>query len=213
MNFSRPLLASLSAAAVLVASLCASPAAAHPFAKDTYSLYNALRVGEGTVSVVVVLEVPRTRVLEDIKRRIAEGTGKRKAVKEHDQSRFDALAADLALTVDGKPVDVTFRPLDHSSNGKVVEDFFLYWVGAEVPLDAAWGDEVEVTLKNTAYTDQKMVYSGAVAARGDWGVTGTNVTTVLGVDPNTLERNDPKAWTEDASLRTLTGTWARATAE
>lgn len=187
--------------------LVALPAGAHPFAKETYSLYNALRVGEGKVSAVVVLEVPRNKVLDDIKARIDGGDGKRKAVKDHDDARFDTLAKGLTLTVGGKPVAVEWRPLATPSNGKAVEDFFMYWVGAEIPVDPAWGDTVTVQLQNTAYPDKDMVYSGTVQARGEWTVTKSSAVDVLGVDPSSLDRNDPKAWSDDARLRTVTGTW------
>jgi len=192
-----------------LATLPAGTAGAHPFAKDTYSLYNALRVGEGTVSAVVVLEVPRTVVLADIQERIEGGEGKRKAVKNHDQSRFETLAKGLTLQIAGEPVQVEWRPLAHPSNGKAVEDFFMYWVGAEVPIDASWGESLSVELSNTAYAKVDMVYSGTIQARGEWSVDKASTVEVLGVDPASLERNDPKAWSDDARLRTVSGTWSR----
>lgn len=183
------------------------PAGAHPLGKTSHSLYSALRVGDGTVSAVVILEVPRDVVLEDVRARIDGGVAKRKAVKEHDAGRFAALAEGLSLKVDGEPVPVVWRPLAVPSNGKVVDDFFMYWVGAEVPLPD--GQKVEVKLDNQAFQGVDMVYSGSVQARGAWKVDGNSVAKVLGADPSTLDRTDPAAWTTDASLRAVAGSWTR----
>lgn len=184
----------------------AVPASAHPLGKTSHSLYGALRVGGGTVSAVVILEVPRDVVLKDVQARIDAGTGRRKALKEHDQARFETLASGLTLQIGGQPAEVTWRPLDTPSNGKVVDDFFMYWIGAEV--DAPTADTVQVSLTNTSYGDVDMVYSGSVQARGGWTVTANSAADVLGADPSTMDRMDPKAWTDDARLRTLSGTWA-----
>jgi hypothetical protein len=191
--------------------LATTQAPAHPFSKDEYSLAHALQLSDKGVQAVVILEVPVPVVLADIQARMEEGTGKRRAVKQHDEARFEALGRNLTLTVEGQERQVTWRPIDHPSNGKVTEQFFLYWVGADVPREEAWGDEVTVTLKDAAYTDVKMVYTGSAAARDGWAVTANSAVDTLGVDPTTLPKNAPEAWSKDESLRTLTVTWARST--
>lgn len=188
-------------------AVLAPAATAHPFSKEIHSLYGALRADEAKVSAVVILEVPRTLVVADIQERIKQGVPKKKALKAHDQSRFDALAAGLSLSVNDVPAPVTWRPLAHPSNGKVVDDFFMYWVGAEIPVDPTWGNTVTVQLDNRAYTDVDMVYSGTVQARGSAKVTLNSAATVIGQDPSTMDRTDPAAWTDDARMRSLRGSW------
>lgn len=198
----RPLLA---AAVVLVAT----PAAAHPFSKDQYSLASALSLSDRALTAVVILEVPVPVVLADVQARIDAGAGKRKALNAHDKARFQGLADALTLTVNGADQDVTWRPVEHPTNGKTAEGFFLYWVGVEVPTDPAWGDAVTVKLANTAYDDVKMVYTGSAQARGTWSLTSDSAADTLGVDVSTLQGNDPSAWTEDASLRQHRVAWTR----
>lgn len=189
--------------------LVALPADAHPFSKDEYSLAGAMQLTDKGVQAVVILEVPVPKVLEAIQASVAEGASKRKAVKDHDEGRYADLAKGLTLTVEGVEREVTWRPVDHPSNGKAAEGFFLYWVGADVPMEDAWGDEVQVVLKNDAYGAEKMVYTGSAAARDGWSVTTCSATDTLGVDVTKLEKTDPRAWTKDASLRELSVTWTR----
>jgi len=195
-------------AAVLALALHSS-ASAHPFSTDTYSLANAVQVGDSGVSVVVILEVPVPVVLDDVKRRIAEGTSKRKAVKEHDESRFEDMAKGLSLSINNTKTPVTWRPVEHPSNGKVAEGFFLYWVGAKVPASDLSADTLTITVQNVAYPDKKMVYTGIAEARPGWAVQSNSATEVLGVDVSTLGKTDTRAWTDDARLRTLTVTLAK----
>ena len=193
----------------LAAVLVTPTAIAHPFSSDAYSLASVLRVSDRGVMAVVVLEVPVPVVLADVQSRIDAGAGRKKALSAHDKSRFDDLGAGLSLTVNGQPQKVTWRPVEHPSNGKTAEGFFLYWVGAQLPLDDAWGQTVDVSLDNTAYSDVKMVYTGSAEARDGWTVTENSATTTLGVDVSTLDKNDPAAWSEDPSLRKLQVTWTR----
>lgn len=183
-------------------------ASAHPLGASSYSLYHALRMSEEKLSVVVVLEVPRDVVLNDIRGRITDGASKKRAVKDHDASRFLALSEGLTLTVNGKRSDVQWRPLANASNGKLVDEFFMYWVGAEVPMGAA--SSVAVQLTDTTYQSEEVVYSGSVQALDPWRVTVNGASQVLGADPSTMERTDPKAWTSDAALRSLQGAWEKS---
>ncbi|MFK7928404.1 MAG: hypothetical protein AB8H79_09445 [Myxococcota bacterium] len=192
-------------AAVLALAVSAS-ASAHPFSTDTYSLANAVQIGDSGVSVVIILEVPVPVVLDDVKRRISEGTSKRKAVKEHDEARFSDMAKGLTLSINNTETPVTWRPVEHPSNGKVAEGFFLYWVGAKIPASDLDSGPVTVTVNNVAYADKKMVYTGIAEARPGWEVQSNSATEVLGVDVSTLGKTDKRAWTDDARLRTLTVT-------
>lgn len=189
--------------------LAAAPAAAHPFSTDTYSLANAVQMNDAGVTAVVILEVPVPVVLAEVQRRIDAGASKRKAVKEHDQARFDDLAKGLTLSVNGTAQTVDWRPVEHPSNGKVADGFFLYWVGGKVASDDGWGPAVSVRLDNTAYADKKMVYTGIAEARTGWSVAQNNATELLGVDVGALGKTDKRAWSDDAALRTLAVTWKR----
>jgi len=186
----------------LLALLLADPAAAHPYSKDEFSLAHALQLSESGLAAVVIVEVPIPVVLEQVQGRIDAGSAKKKALADHDQAQFDQLAAGLALQVNGKPVPVSWKPVEHPSNGKVADGFFTYWVGAKVSVPAG-SAPVSVSLSNTAWPEVKMVYTGSAIGRDGWSVVSNSATSTLGLDVATADRTDPRAWGKDPSLRTL----------
>jgi hypothetical protein len=186
----------------------ATPSAlAHPFSKDEYSLAQAVQASESGLAVVVIIEVPIPVVLDQVQARLSAGASKKKALEDHDREQWDKLGAGLTLRVNGKAVPVSWRPVEHPSNGKVADGFFTYWVGAKTSLPASAsspeGSTVVVQVENRAWPDAKMVYTGSAVARDGWSVASNSATTVLGLDVATADKMDPAAWSNNPALRTL----------
>lgn len=192
----------------LLAAL-SGPAEAHPFQSDEYSYRTAVKVSDEAFVGLVVLEVPIPVVLTSIG--VEEGDSgpvKKLKVKKYNESVWDAMAAGLSVTVDGAPVDVTWRPISHEMNGKAAEGFFLYLVQTDIPASELPASGYTVAVTNAAYADEKMVYSGGASAVEPWSITSSTADTLLG-EKKALDLDQPGRWTRDAGMRTFEVTVAK----
>ena len=128
-------------------------ALAHPMAGTDRSLRSAVRLTPDALEVVVVLEVPIDTVKADVSAwREAEPEGDGAAFRaRYTQQRFDTLAQTTTVTLDGRPVEAVFAPLDSPINGRGLEGFFTYVVAASLPVPTSAQSRLTVHL--AAYPD------------------------------------------------------------
>ena len=207
---------------LLTLILVALPATsgAHPLDRDAYSLRSGLKMGPSGLMAVVILEKPTQFVLDDLRSAPDPWTGKRAGEEEEDtvparrpgqdeanayaKRQFDDLAAGLSMTVNGVRVEQSFRTRDSRINGKAGRGFFVYIVELTVPKQPDWGDRVEVVLRNDSFPVEPMYYSGLARGEGRWRVTRDSAAERLGEDRGSGLPDDPRSWTPDDTLRTLT---------
>lgn len=213
------------AAIVLALLLVPSPSPAHPLDRDAYSLRSGLKMGPSGLMAVVILEKPTQFVLADLRAAPDPWTGKRAGEEEEDtvpprrpgqdeqnayaRQHFEELAAGLTMTVNGERIEQRFRTRDSRINGKAGRGFFVYIVELTVPRQEAWGDRIEVVLENRGFPVEPMYYSGLARSEGRWRVERDSAAERLGDDRGSGLPDDPRSWTKDDQLRTLTAVFAR----
>lgn len=207
--------------AVLVAFCMPGPAMGHPMSRDIWSLRNALKLGTGGVQAVVILEIPADVVMAALLEGFeGEATGEeleesvaRARVRRWNSDRFDEMARGLELLVNGQVAPGEWGPLKSDANGKGGEGFFVYMVGFRPKQKggAVWdfGDEVTLELRDTIAPDKPMVLTALVATDGPWKIETNSARAVLGDKAEIPDLDNPDAWKEDPSLRTLTVTFSR----
>ncbi|MCP4810312.1 MAG: hypothetical protein GY913_04880 [Proteobacteria bacterium] len=182
---------------------------AHPFQSDEYSYRTAVKVSDEAFVGLVVLEVPIPVVLTSIG--VEEGDSgpvKKLKVKKYNESVWDTMGEALTVSIDGAVQDVTWRPISHEMNGKAAEGFFLYLVQTDIPASELPASGYTVTIENTGYADEKMVYSGGASAVEPWSVTSSTADELLG-DKKALALDQPGRWTRDDGMRTFAVTVAK----
>jgi hypothetical protein len=207
---------------LLVAALgLAGPAMAHPLSRDAWSLRNAVKLGPDGVQAVVIMEVPADVVMAALREDFeGEATGEeldetvaRAQVRRWNEGLWQDMARGLELRIDGQLAPGEWSPLRSDANGKGGEGFFVYMVGfrpkrAQSPI---WklGDEVTIELRDTIAPEEPMFLTALVATDGPWTVKASSAEAVLGDQAGAPDLDDPEAWSEDPSLRTLTVTFSR----
>lgn len=188
--------------------LAASPlltrsAIAHPFETDLYSLRTMVKIADsGQMTALVVLEVPMQVVLGGLD--VQEGDSQRKqqkALEDWNTSTWDKMAEGLTLTVDGEPVKGTWRPIEHPTNGKGAEGFFVYLVGFDLQQELPKEGYV-LRIENRSYPDKPMVYSGSATAQGPWELVRDSSRDALGDQVDTPLSN-PGRWSKDPAMRDI----------
>ena len=181
-------------------------AMAHPFSKEEYSLRTALKVSEKGLVPLVALEVPIPIALREIGAETADPTEvKKRKIRAYNELQWNTLAENLSFSVDGNPMKGKWLAIDHPANGKAAEGFFVYMVSFQFEKSPDLKDGSTIVIHNAAYPDSPMVYTASATASPPWSVTSSTSREVLG-EGEVSELTDPKRWTEDARLRTLTVT-------
>ncbi len=204
--------------------LFAVTAAAHPLDREAYSLRSGLKLGPAGLMAVVVLEKPTQFVLADLRGARDPWTGKRAGEEGEDSApprrlgqdeqnayarrQFEALTDGLSLTVNGQAITQRFTVRNTRINGKAGRGFFVYIVELTVPVQADWGDRVEVVVRNDSFPVEPMFYSGLARAEGRWAVVSDSAADLLGADRGTGQPDDPRSWSKDARLRSLHAVFA-----
>jgi len=196
---------------LLVLLLLPSLAVAHPFSKTAYSSRSAVRVGDGKLKAIVVVEVPAQVVLDRLTG-LADGKKpNRKHVAALNEQIWGEIAAGLTVTVDGATPDGAWKPVPSKTNGKGAEGFFVYLVGYELTDAPTWGSPVVVELSNTGFADVELYLSGMAKADPGWTITENTAEATLGAGEFSV--SDPNSWKQDDALRTLRVVYERAAVE
>lgn len=198
---------------LLLAAALALPlsARAHPFSKTAYSARSALRVGDGGLKAVAVMEVPAQVVLDDLARLAGEGKKPGKAhVRKLNEQTWDAMGDGLTLSLNGAPVPGQWKAIKSDINGKGAEGFFVYLVAfvPRSPLDL--GARAEITVVNDGWRDAEIYLSGMARADEGWVVESCSAEEVLGEGSRAFSVNDPTSWSKDEALRTLRAVFVKA---
>ena len=189
----------------VVGSLALSNKAdAHPFSQEEYSLRTAITISERGVVPLVVLEVPIPIALKEIGASVSDPKDvKRRKINSYNKSQWSSLADNLSFTINGEPAKGEWLAIDHPANGKATEGFFVYMVSFKFSKAEDLGSEVQVVIKNSAYPDSKMVYSGSATSKDPWVIDASTSKDVLGENEG-ADLTDPKRWSTSDELRTMT---------
>lgn len=178
-------------------------ALAHPFSQEEYSLRTALTVSEKGVVPLVVLEVPIPIALRDIGAQTEDPRDvKKRKIKAYNEKQWSELADNLTFTINGETPKGEWLPIPHPANGKAAEGFFIYMVSYDFKKPVSVVSGMEIVVKNNAYPEEKMVYSGSVTLREPFQAEKNSFDSILG-EKQELELSDPKRWSTDAGLRNL----------
>lgn len=179
---------------------------AHPFSKEEYSLRTALKVSEKGLVPLVALEVPIPIALKEIGADTTDPTEvKKRKIRAYNELQWNTLAENLSFTVDGNPMKGQWLAIDHPANGKAAEGFFVYMVSFQFETSPDLKDGSTIVIHNASYPDSPMVYTASATASPPWSVASSTAQEILGEGENS-ELTDPKRWSEDSRLRTLTVT-------
>lgn len=171
----------------------------HPLGPEGWSAYTAIRVGQETPEVVVVLEVPA----EEAVTRFQAFAGE--VVDEEAETRFRAhmwsqLAEGLTVRLNEEPVPGAWEPVWTPVNGRLAEGFFVYLLRFE--RDGGWGlpERWSLSVDNQAFPDEPTWRSAWVEAEPPWDLEGHSASTLLPrlvAEPSTVA----EVWTQDVRLK------------
>ena len=191
---------------LLILILWSSIASAHPFSQEEYSLRTAITVSEKGMVPLVVLEVPIPIALREIGATTDDPREvKKRKIKAYNEKQWNTLSDNLIFTVDGQPVQGEWLAINHPANGKAAEGFFVYMVSFNFKKKPVLSNGSTIVIDNQAYPDAKMVYSGSVTVKYPWSITASTTADILGQN-ETAELSDPKRWSTDPNLRTISVT-------
>ena len=181
-------------------------ALAHPFSQEEYSLRTAITVSEKGVVPLVVLEVPIPIALREIGATTTDPREvKKRKIKNYNEIQWNTLADNLVFTIDGKVVEGKWMAINHPANGKAAEGFFIYMVSFQFSSTPTLAQGSVILIDNQAYPDAKMVYSGSVTTKPPWRIKTSTTTDILG-ENESADLSDPKRWSTDPALRTISVT-------
>ena len=185
--------------------LLAQQAQAHPFAKEEYSLRTAIKVSEKGVVPLVALELPIDVVLKGIGTEKEDPREvKKRKIRQYNESQWDLLAESLVFTIDGRTAEGEWLAIEHPSNGKAAEGFFVYLVSfRHSGPPAALKEGSTIVIENKAYPDAPMVYTGSASADPPFSVQSSTSMQILGENEK-AELSDPARWSRDSGLRKMT---------
>jgi hypothetical protein len=184
-------------------TLLLSSVFAHPFSTDEYSLRTSLKVSDKGVSMLVAMEVPIPTALKEIGAQKEESKKvKQKKIDSYTKKQWKLLGNSLTYTIDGKKQKGKWFAIDDPANGKAAEGFFVYLISFQPKKKTTLNNGSIIEITNSAYPDEKMVYSASVYDSPTWGIKASTAQDVLGENqfaPITSEER----WTRDNTLRTL----------
>ena len=183
-----------------------SLAIAHPFSQEEYSLRTAITVSEKGVIPLVVLEVPIPIALREIGATTTDPREvKKRKIKAYNEKQWNTLSDNLIFTINGQAVEGKWMAINHPANGKAAEGFFVYMVSFNYLKNPNLSSGSVILIDNQAYPDAKMVYSGSVTTKPPWRLDASTTTDILG-ENESAELSDPKRWSTDPALRTISVT-------
>lgn len=178
-------------------------ARAHPYGPEYYSFRSVVELQGKTLRATVAVEAPTPKVLQEFAAKFGhlEEIGERED-REFFLSQLDSIASGLAVTLDGEPLAVTWKPADSPINGRADERFFYYFVSFEAE-DALPDRACELVINNRAFADEQAYYSGWIRPLSGWTVTESNLR-ALGTAAEAEDVSEVKeAWSNDAAVRDL----------
>lgn len=191
---------------LMVALFVGTKASAHPFSKEEYSLRTAIKVSDRGVVPLVALEVPIPIALKEIGADTTDPTEiKKRKIRTYNQHQWSTLAENLRFTIDGVETKGEWLAIEHPANGKAAEGFFVYLVSFQYETPVALKDDSSIVIHNAAYPDVPMVYTASATASDPWKVQTNSAKDIL-QDGEQAALTDPKRWSTDSRLRTLTVT-------
>lgn len=161
----RPLL-------LLVALALGAPLAqAHPFSETEHSLATEVEASERGLWVVVTLEVPVGRVLQELAplKQVRDPAERERRLAAYDRGRLTALASSIEVRLDGRVLPVRFAPVDTLANGKAAEGFFVYLVETHVAAQRL-GPEGTLEIVHRALPDAEVVHAASFRSRGTFAL-------------------------------------------
>ena len=176
---------------------------AHPFSTDEYSLRTAMQVSDKGVSLMIALEVPISIALEEIGAKKDESRkSKQKKIDRYNKKQWQDLGKALDYRIDGVPQKGKWLPIEHPSNGKAAEGFFVYLVGFKAKKTPALKAGSVIEIHNKAYPDTPMVYTASTYSKAPWFFTENSADTILG-EKQALPLSDAERWSRESELRSL----------
>ena len=148
----------------------------------------------------LVLNIKETGIEKDVLDEV-----KKRKIRAYNELQWNTLAENLSFTVDGNSMKGQWLAIDHPANGKAAEGFFVYMVSFQFETSPELKDGSTIVMHNAAYPDSPMVYTASATASPPWSVASSTAQEILG-EGEKSELTDPKRWSEDARLRTLTVT-------
>ena len=152
---------------------------------------------------LVVLEVPIPIALREIGAKTDDHRDvKKRKIKAYNEKQWSELAENLDFTINGKTPKGEWMPISHPANGKAAEGFFVYMVSYNFAETVSVQSGMVVTLDNSAYPEEKMVYSGSVSTKEPFVSKENSFDSILG-ENQFLDLSDPKRWSTDSKMRKL----------
>jgi hypothetical protein len=181
-----------------------SKAIAHPFSKEEYSLRTAIKVSDRGVVPLVALEIPIPIALKEIGADTTDPTEvKKRKIRAYNEKQWSTLAESLRFTIDGVEASGQWLAIEHPANGKAAEGFFVYLVSFQFETPVVLNNDSTVEIHNAAYPNVPMVYTASASASEPWKIQKNSAKDIL-LDGEKAELTDPKRWSTDSKLRTLT---------
>ena len=153
--------------------------------------------------MLVAMEVPIPTALKEIGAKKEERKKvKQKKIDSYTKKQWKLLGDSLTYTIDGKKQKGKWFAIDDPANGKAAEGFFVYLISFQPKKKPALKNGSIIEIKNSAYPEEKMVYSASVYDSPSWSIKSSTAQDVLG-DNQFADITSEERWTRDDSLRTL----------
>ena len=171
----------------------------HPLGPEGWSAYTAIRVGQETPEVVVVLEVPAQEAVARFQAFAGE------VADEEAETRFRAhmwsqLSDGLTVRLNEEQVAGSWEPVWTPVNGRLAEGFFVYLLRFE--RDGTWSlpERWSLSVDNQAFSDEPTWRTAWAEAELPWDLIGHSAAGLLPrmvAEPATVA----DVWTQDDRLR------------
>ncbi|MEO1083273.1 MAG: hypothetical protein AAFY88_03440 [Acidobacteriota bacterium] len=187
----------------LAATLLAGALVAHPFDADFYSSRAIVKTVDGDVSVVVAVEVPTRRILEQF----LELYGDPSQIDESSdalfrQRQFERLSRELRLRVGGRRAAGEWRPVPGEANGRGTDTFFVYLLEF-VPKDPATlrAERLDLRVDMEVFPREFIYLSATVEVGLPWRLVSNSAEPILAAADDELFDPETGRWSVDPRLR------------
>lgn len=186
--------------------LCVAAATAHPFDATYYSSRAALKADAEGLEILVVVEVPTAKILDEFLTLYGDPTQLDEQANEiFRQRQFEKLAGDLHLRINKKRASGQWRPVDSEANGRGTETFFIYLLEfvPEEPTSWASAELLDIRLDMEVFSRDFIYLSASVDAEAPWSVVKNSAESILSKADEELIDPETGRWTVDPRLRRL----------
>lgn len=184
----------------------ADEATAHPFDATYYSSRAALKLDSQGLHVLVVVEVPTAKILQEFLDLYGDPTQLDDEADAIFRSRqFDRLIADLDLRINRRPAPGHWRPVNSEANGRGTETFFAYLLEFVHDDPQTWiqAESIDVRLEMEVFPRDFIYLSAAGEAEPPWRITFDSSAPLLEMEDDELIDPETGRWTVDPRLRRL----------